>query len=269
MSGLMKKVYVGTDMEGCAGIVSFDDQSYADGRYHDRGMRIVTAEINAAIQGMLDIGVEDFLVADGHGPGAVWWEDLHPAAELIHGRPNGPRSGRDPIVAEYDSCVMIGQHAMAGVPTSNQNHTQSSRVIDYFKLNGQYIGEIAQFALYQGALGLPLIFLSGEEDACREAEDLIPGIVTASVKKGLSRGSAISVSAQVAHQRIREGIQEAVERHRKNPLPPFAIDGPYVMDKRFFHTHEADAASDQPGAERVDGQTVRFRSDTIRDIIYR
>lgn len=265
----MKKVYVGTDMEGCAGIVSFADQSYPDGRYHDRGMRIVTAEVNAAIEGMLGAGVEDVLVADGHGPGGIWWEDLHPAAELIHGRPNGPQSGRDPIVAEYDACVMIGQHAMAGVATSNQNHTQNSRTIDFYKLNGQLIGEIAQFALYQGSLGLPLIFLSGEEDACREAEELIPGIVTASVKKGLSRGSAISVSASVAHQRIREGIREAVERQRKDPLPPFAIEGPYVMEKRFFHTHEADAAAGQPGAERLDGQTVRYRGDSIRDIIYR
>lgn len=256
-------------MEGCAGIVSFEDQSYADGRYHDRGMRIVTAEINAAIQGMVDVGVEDFLVADGHGPGAIWWEDLHPAAELIHGRPNAPRAVRDPYVAEYEACIMLGQHAMAGTPMSNQNHTQSSRVIDYYKLNGESIGEIAQFALYQGALGLPLIFLSGEEAACREAEALIPGIVTASVKKGLGRGSGISVSAQVAHQRIREGVQEAVKRQRENPLPPFTIEGPYVMEKRFFHTHEADAASEQPGAELIDSQTVRYRSDSIRDIIYR
>jgi D-amino peptidase len=265
----MKKIYVGTDMEGCAGIVSFEDQSYADGRYHDRGIRIVTAEINAAIQGMIDVGVEEFLVADGHGPGAIWWEDLHPAAQLIHGRPNAPRAVRDPIVAEYEACVMLGQHAMAGTPMSNQNHTQSSRTIDYYKLNGEFIGEIAQFALYQGSLGLPLIFLSGEEAACREAEALIPGIVTASVKKGLGRGSAISVSASVAHQRIREGIQEAIERQRKNPLPPFTIEGPYVMEKRFFHTHEADAAGEQPGAEQIDSQTVRYRSDSIRDIIYR
>jgi len=265
----MKKVYVGTDMEGCAGVVMFDQQSYPEGRYHDLGKRIVTAEINAAIQGMQDVGVEAFLVADGHGPGAIWWEDLHPAAELIHGRPLAPRAVRDPIVAGYDACVMIGQHAMAGTPMSNQNHTQSSRTIDYYKLNGEYIGEIAQFALYQGALGLPLIFLSGEEAACREAEALIPGIVTASVKRGLGRGSAISVSAPVAHQRIREGIQEAVERQRKNPIPPFTIEGPYVMEKRFFHTHEADVASDQPGAELIDSQTVRFRSDSIRDIIYR
>lgn len=265
----MKKIFVGTDMEGCAGIVSFRDQSYPDGRYFDQGKRIVTAEINAAIDGMLETGVEDILVWDGHGAGAIWFEDFHPAAKLLHGRPSAPASVRDPIVAEYDACIMLGQHAMAGVQTSNQNHTQSSQTIDWYKLNGRLVGEIAQFALYLGDLGLPLIFLSGEDAACREAEELIPGIVTASVKQGLGRGSAISVSAPEAHRRIREGIKVAIERQRKNPLPPLVWEGPFVLEKRFFHTDAADAAASQPGAERVDGQTVRFRSDAIRDIIYR
>ncbi|MEZ5275193.1 MAG: M55 family metallopeptidase [Opitutaceae bacterium] len=265
----MKKIFVGTDMEGCAGVVSFQDQSYPTGRYYDQGKRIVTAEINAAVDGMLETGVEDILVWDGHGAGAIWFEDLHSAAKLLHGRPSPTRAVLDSVVSDYEACVMLGQHAMAGIQMSNQNHTQSSQTIDYYKLNGQLIGEIAQFALYMGDLGLPLIFLCGEEAACREAEALVPGIVTASVKKGLGRGSAISVSAREAHRRIREGIRKAVENHRDHPIAPLVWDGPFVLEKRFFHTDNADAAAGQAGAERVDGQTVRFRSDRIRDIIYR
>lgn len=45
--------------------------------------------------------------------------------------------------------------------------------------------------------------------------------------------------------------------------------GPYMLEKRYFHTDVADAAASQPGVERVDSQTVRLRSDDIRDIIYR
>jgi hypothetical protein len=33
---------------------------------------------------------------------------------------------RDPFLAECDVCVMIGQHAMAGIAQSNQNHTQKA-----------------------------------------------------------------------------------------------------------------------------------------------
>jgi D-amino peptidase len=263
------KVYMGTDLEGVAGVVSFAEQSYPDGRYHDAAKKLLTAEVNAAIEGLLAAAVEEVLVSDGHGPGAIWFEDLHPAARLLHGRPLAPRAMRDPIVAGYDACVMIGQHAMAGVATGNQSHTQSSRTIDCYTLNGHPIGEIAQFALYHGALGLPLIFLSGDEAACHEVEELIPGITTVAVKRGLSRGSAISLSAVEARRRIREGIQRAVERQRQDPLPPLRWEGPFVLEKRFFFTHVADAAAGQPGVERVDGQTVRYYGDDILELIYR
>ena len=265
----MKRVVIGTDMEGCAGIASLADQSRADGKYYEESKRIATREFNAAVDGLRDAGVEDILMLDGHGPGAVSFDDLHQSAKLLHGRPAAPRAVRDSILKEYDACVMIGQHAMAGLRTSNQNHTQNSRTIDYYKLNGQMIGEIAQFSLYNGALGLPMIFLSGEDLACKEAEKLIPGVTTASVKTGLGRSQAISVSATEAHRRIREGIAKAAGKQGKDPIPPLEWDAPYELEKRFHFTDEADSASSQPGAERVDDQTIRFRSDSIVDVIYR
>ncbi len=265
----MKKVFMVTDMEGVAGITSFVDQSFADGRYYDAGKKLVTAEVNAAVDGLLDAGVEEILVWDGHGAGGITFEDLHPAAKLLHGRPSPPWSRLNEVIQRYEACVMIGQHAMAGVATGNQNHTQNSRTIDYYKLNGRTIGEIAQIALYFGGWGLPLIFLSGELDACREAEALVPGIGTVAVKEGLGRGSAISLSAQSARQLIRAGIQQAVERQRVNPIPPLTWPGPYVLEKRFFHTDVADVAVGQAGVERIDSQTVRLHSDNILDIIYR
>jgi D-aminopeptidase len=143
--------------------VSPADQSRADGKYYEESKRIATREFNAAVDGLRDAGVEDILMLDGHGPGAVSFDDLHQSAKLLHGRPAASRAVRDSILKEYDACVMIGQHAMAGLRTSNQNHTQNSRKIDFYKLNGKLIGEIAQFSLYNGALGLPMIFLSGED----------------------------------------------------------------------------------------------------------
>jgi len=263
------KVYVGTDLEGVAGVVSFESDTYTTGKYYETARRLQTAEINAAVEGMVDAGVEDILISDGHGPGAVLFEQLHAAAKLIHGRPSAPRRVREAVIRGYDVCIMLGQHAMAGVVDGDLNHTQSSKAVDRYTLNGTAIGEIAQFALYHGALGLPLIFLSGDEAACREAAGLIPGITTAAVKRGLSRNSAISLSAQEARRRIREGIKQAIAGHGADPVAPLKWPGPYVLEKRFFHTDVADRAAEAPDAERVDSQTVRFRSDNILDIIYR
>ncbi|MHC4718399.1 MAG: M55 family metallopeptidase [Planctomycetota bacterium] len=263
------KVFMMTDLEGVAGVVSFEPQTYAAGPENRRACSLLPAEINAAVEALVETGAQDVLVADCHGPGAVVFEELHPAAKLLHGRPLAPRSRMMEATSEYDVCMIVGQHAMAGTVDGDLNHTQSSRSIDCIRLNDQPIGEIAQFALSQGASGRPVIFLSGDEAACREAEALIDGITTVAVKCGLGRNSAISLSAAEARGRIGEGVRRAVQRHRDEPIAPLTWPGPYVLEKRFFHTDAADRAADTPDAERVDSQTVRFRSDDIARIIYR
>lgn len=265
----IKKVYIGTDMEGVAGVVGFETQAYETGKYFEQGKLLLTGEINAAVEGLLEEGVEDILVMDGHGPGGVHYESLHPAAKLLHGRPLASRKVRDPIVATYDACVMIGQHAMSGVPDGTLNHTQNSRGIEYYKLNGREIGETAQFALYQGTLGLPLIFLSGDEAACREARELISGITTAAVKIGLSRESAISLSIPRSHEAIKENIRRAIRMQNEAPIPPLTWPGPYILEKRHLFSNSVDAYENHAFLhEIVDSKTVRFRSENVNDILY-
>ncbi|MBN1349394.1 M55 family metallopeptidase [candidate division KSB1 bacterium] len=262
------KIVMMTDLEGVSGVVSFIDQGYATGKYHERAKKLLTAEVNAAIEGMLDEDVDDVLVIDGHGPGGIYFEDLHPAAKLCHGRPVSDRIQRGEILKTYNAAIMIGQHAMAGTELGNLNHTQSSETVEYYKLNGQLIGEIAQWALHCGALELPMIFLSGDEAACQEVQLLIPGITTAAVKQGLSRTYAISCSPAEAHRRIREGVKIAIQKQRQKPITPFKLPGPYVLEKRFFFTHIADAVQTNPMYQRIDERTVRLKSDDILDIIY-
>lgn len=259
--------FILTDIEGTAGVTSFENDSYNTGRYFDHCKRLATAEVNAAVEGLLGAGVEDILVCDGHGHGGLWFEDLHPRARLLHGRPITLQQFLQPL-PDYDTCMIVGQHAMAGVATSNMNHSQNSQSIDYIKLNGILIGEIAQFALYAGSFGVPLIGLTGERDACEEVKALIPNVRTVEVKQGLGRGAAISLSAPEARRRIEEGTKAAVDSHLSKPIKPLVWDAPFVLEKRFFHTHSADACEAQPGCERVDGQTVRYRGDEIREVVY-
>ena len=263
------RAFVMTDLEGTAGVTSFTDEAYADARYLDRARHLATAELNAAVEGLVAMGVNDILVHDGHGVGGLCFEELHPAVRLLHGRPLAPRCYWDDIVDGYEVALMVGQHAMAGMRSGNMNHTQNSQAIDSISLNGTPIGEIAQLALYQGAAGMPLIFLSGEEAACREAEELVPRITTVPVKTGLGRNTAISHSAAEARRRISEGVQRSIDRHRRQPVEPLVWPGPYVLRKRFFHTDAADEAARHNGADRVDDQTVVFRGATIREVIYR
>jgi D-amino peptidase len=262
------KILVCTDIEGVSGVTSFEAQAYDNGKYYEQAKKLLTAEVNAAVEGMLDEKVGEIMVIDGHGVGGIVFEDLHPAAKLAHGRPIAWKLFCDEMVKTFDVSVMIGQHAMAGAQRGTLNHTQSSTSIEYYKLNGRAIGEIAQFALLCGAYNVPMIFLSGDDVASREAEDLIPNLTTASVKIGLSRTSAISFPPPEAHRRIREGINTAIRKHRKNPIPPLQWKGPFVLEKKFFHTGHVDHYAQNPIAKIIDPQTVQLHSKNILDIIY-
>jgi len=263
-------VFMMTDIEGVAGVCSHVTHSYSDGKYYEHSRRLLTAEVNAAVDGLIEAGADDVLVYDGHGPGAVWFEDLHARARLWHGRPVIGMTQRCDIVQRFDVAVMIGQHAMAGVGDGNQNHTQSSQQIQYIKLNDKPIGEIAQFVLFMGSFGIPLIFLAGDEAACAEAQALLPGITTAAVKEGLGRNSEIALSATAARDLVRRRIAEAVARHRVNPMAPLTEPGPYVIEKCYFHTDTADVRhSREIDVERVDARTVRIKGNVLRQIIFR
>lgn len=255
-----------TDLEGVAGVVSMPSQTYADGKYYEQSRPLLTGEINAAVEGLVAGGADDVLVLDAHGPGAVSYQTLKPPARLIHGRPINRKAAYG-LIKSCDACVMLGQHAMAGTVDGDLNHTQSSKEIDYYKLNGRTIGEIAQFALYVGALGKPLIWISGDDAACREARELLPQITTAAVKVGLGRNSAISLAQEASHELIRTSIAQALRRHAADPVAPLTWPGPYTLEKRFFHTDVADQNC-YKGVERIDSQTVRMKSDDIIEIIY-
>ena len=262
------KIAVMTDLEGVSGVVSFEEQAYGTGKHYEAAKRLLTAEVNAAVEGMLEESVTEVLVLDGHGPGGICFEDIHPAARLMHGRPWAFRLFREEILKQYDATILIGQHAMAGTERGTLNHTQSSLAIDSYTLNGRPIGEIAQWALCAGACGVPMIFLSGDEAACREAEALIPGLTTAAVKTGLSRTCAISCAPAEARRRIRDGMRQAIQRHRRAPLPPLTWPGPYVLEKRFFHSGSVDGYRGNPMATVLSPQVVQLRSDSMLEIIY-
>lgn len=264
------KAFICTDLEGVAGVVSFADQTYPGGKYVEQSNRLLTAEVSACVQGLREAGVADVLVLDGHGPGAIVFEELHPDARLIHGRPLHPIWRT--LLEGCDIALLVGQHAMAGVPDGNLNHTQNSRGVTSIAMNGRLIGETGQFALLAGSYGVPVIFLSGDEAGCREATELIPGITTVAVKQGLGRNSAISIGAVRAREMIREGAARAVERHRASPVAPLRWPGPYVLEKRYFSTDLTesyrDAARFDPSIEIVDPLTVRIRKNDIRAIVY-
>ena len=50
------KVYIGTDLEGVAGVVTFTQQTYSNAKYYEQSKKLLTAEVNAAVEGIVEMG---------------------------------------------------------------------------------------------------------------------------------------------------------------------------------------------------------------------
>ena len=119
---------------------------------------------------------------------------------------------------------------MAGTPNAPLSHTYSSLSIEYYKLNGEMIGEFGCRAALAGTFDVPTVFISGDDKAVAEARQLIPDIYGVETKQGLGQELALHLSPQ----RSRELIQETAATACRNiaEIAPFKIDPPYTFEVR-------------------------------------
>lgn len=187
------KLFIMSDLEGVAGVMNGKDYLTHEGRYYETARSLLTDELNAAIQGFAAGGFTEFLVADGHGAGAVNLSQLDPRARLIRGW--GPAPYPFGLDASFDAMAYVGQHAKAGTPYSHLTHTGWWSVRDQL-LNGISIGEYGEGACCAGELNVPVIFASGEKAFCEEASALTPWVITAEVLQGTCAGSGDELTGE-------------------------------------------------------------------------
>ena len=193
------KIYILTDLEGAA-MVSRFRQTREEGPDKQTAMKLLTWEINAAVDGILDTAPDaEIVVWDGHGSGGIDVLEFHPKAKLIARGPIRPPYYLD---ATYDALFFVGQHAMAGTSNAPLSHTYSSKSIEYYKLNGEPIGEFGCRAAMAGCLGVPTVFISGDDKAVVEAKQLIPNIYGVETKQGLGQELALHLPSQRARELI-------------------------------------------------------------------
>ncbi|NLO35568.1 MAG: M55 family metallopeptidase, partial [Clostridiaceae bacterium] len=125
--GWIVKIYIMTDMEGVCGVLDHDNWVRVDSRYYEKGKKLLTLEVNAAIEGFFSEGATEILVADGHGCGGVNNLLLDRRALYQRDFPGPYPFGLDKTFAVM---AWIGQHAKAGTPYAHIAHTGWFDVLD-------------------------------------------------------------------------------------------------------------------------------------------
>jgi D-amino peptidase len=219
----------------------------------------MTLECNAAIEGALEAGVQEFIVNDSHGQGRNLLPDqLHPAAELISGDA-GSLSMCTGLGPGFDAAFLIGYHGAAGTRDAVIDHTYHSRVIAEARINGKPQSEGSLNGAVAGYFGCPVALFTGDAAAVSQMHEYLLPVEGVVVKEGISRYSARSLHPSVARARIREGAKRAIERLEN--IPPLVHEGKVDLEVDLFYTAMADLCELMPGVERRGPRTVGYASD--------
>jgi D-amino peptidase len=253
------KVLISADMEGVADVTNWKIDSQPAGRDYAQMRRLMTNEVNAAVTAAFDAGATEVTVADSHGDFAnLDPEALDPRCNLVRGwpRPLGMMQG---LTADTAAVVFIGYHAPEGSPNAILAHTFTGSM--GLLLNGKSVSEGAFNAAVAAELHVPVVFLSGDDQAVADAKANIGPIETVATKEALSFNAGIMKAPATVtlaiHDRVLRGIR------RRGDFHPVAPGTPIILEWRFNNVTQADLVSYLPSATRVDGYTVRF---TVRDM---
>ncbi|MGQ9879380.1 MAG: M55 family metallopeptidase [Armatimonadota bacterium] len=261
-------IWICTDMEGLAGIGHWDQCYHPDDNAPEYlyGREQLTAEVNAAVAGCFDAGATEVHVIDGHGRNrnqGFIREKLDPRVRQVWFSSFAPirLEGLDESV---HAVAMIGQHAMAGTLNAFLDHTQVPKEICRFRINGQEHGEMSQFALYAGAYGVPLVYVSGDEALCVEAKRLFPHVLCTPTKRGTGWATCELYPPDKVRQRIRHDIARAIQR--ANRADAWRLKPPIEVCVEWAYSDPADRYARFAGVRRVDARIVAWQIRDPRDI---
>jgi D-aminopeptidase len=134
-------VLISADGEGVSGITSSDELVKGKAEY-ERFRHLMTADVNAAIEGAAAGGATGIIVNDSHwGMNNILPEELDPRADLVRGF-HKPLCMMHGVDDDIDTVFCVGYHAMVGHSDGVANETMIGREMIEIRLNGRPVGEL-------------------------------------------------------------------------------------------------------------------------------
>jgi D-amino peptidase len=249
------KIYISVDMEGVA-CVTHPDHTKLEGTEYEMARKWMTAEANAAIEGALEAGATEIIVADSHGHMRNMLPDeLHEDALLVRGAPR-PLTMMEGLDETCDAAFFVGYHSMAGTAEGVLSHTYIGRSVYALRLNGITVGEPGFNAAIAGHFGVPLALVCGDDTVDAEVGALLPWTERVITKWAISSISARNLTPKASQKRIRQGAKRALGR--LSEMKPWTLETPIRFEVNFMAPIYAYLAADIPGVERVNERTLAY-----------
>ena len=206
---MYKRILLALDLEGVNNVKGVPYEALSKGTDEWKIAKKQGAlEINAAARALFRAGAEKVALWDNHGGGHnIDKADLDPRVDLLDPDLTLPRMY---FADDYDCVCYFGYHAMEGTLGGVLAHTMSSKTVQFYKLNGKYIGEIDMDAYIAASHSKPSVFFAGGDIACSQAKRAVESIIAVTTKHEISRNEAEFRSNDELFAEIGEKIVKAV-----------------------------------------------------------
>lgn len=257
------KLFISADIEGCVGTTLASETHKETPEYRQFAKRM-TDEVRIVCQAALEAGADEIVVKDGHGDATnIDFTAMPEGVTLIRGKSGHPYNMMFGLDETFDGVLYVGYHAPAGNGGNPISHTSTGNS-NQILLNGKVMSEFMLNTYTAAMMGVPAVFISGDEGICGLARETVPGITTAAVKKGVG-ACTINMSVAAADRLLKEKVKEALSGDLKACRIAMPEQFEYVVN--YKDLKKAYQMSFFPGAERVDERTNRVVSRDYKDIV--
>lgn len=254
------KIFISVDMEGIGGIGT-SAMTSTGGKDYDTGRKLMTAEVNAVVAAIFEVGSSEIVVNDSHGDMQnLLHTQLDARVEYIQSniKPLGMVQGLD---GTFDGIIFIGYHAMAGTENGFLAHTGAG-VVKGLWLNGTEVGEGGLNTYFAGSIGVPVLMASGDKTFIEEIKKLInPRTVV--TKEAIGTSAAKLLHPDVVTKTLQAQVKVALKDIGK--VKPLSVQGTIEFKIKVDTPTRADVAMSIPGMKRVDGYTVSYQAKNMEE----
>jgi len=256
----LMKIFISADMEGISGVAT--NQQLKTPSEYQRFRKLMTADVNAAIEGAFNGGATEVVVADGHGNMSnIIIEELDSRARLVSGS-NRVMCQLEGLDETFSGIMFVGHHGReAGSDVTVISHTLAGICVKEMKINGKVVGETEMNTMVAGSFGVPAIFISGDDAYVKEVKETLPNVEGAVTKRAVDRFSAELLHPEVAQTIIREKAEKAVERIGE--FTPTKVNGPITFEIDFKGPQQAKMTTTLPTVELISPTKIRFTCDDM------
>lgn len=257
------KIYISADIEGITGITHWDEAEKSKSDYQ-KFAKQMTDEVKAACEGAINAGADEIWIKDAHDTGRnIIAVDLPQTVRLVRGWSEHPYSMVQELDESFDALLMIGYHSFGGSSSNPLSHTLSSN-LNYIKLNEEFTSEFLIHSYAAANVGVPVVFVSGDEGICMEVNKVNKNIKTVAVNKGVGN-SVISIHPQLAVEKIKESVESIL----KGDIDKCKIKLPDHFKVKISYKKHVSAfkASFYPGMKQISSTNVVFESDDYFEIL--